>query len=208
MASRALTLLLLLILPVVVSAQGLYQEGHHYHRIASPQPTEVAEGKVEVVEVFSYACVHCASFEPFISAWKQSMPAQAQFRAVPAVFSPAWEPYARAYYAAEAMKVLDKLHQPLFKALHQDRQRLVTIEHIAEFAAQQGIDREEFLRTATSTSTNLKLRRAQDLARGYGIEGTPTLIVNGKYRVPTTMGFQGMLEVVDYLVAQEAGSGR
>jgi thiol:disulfide interchange protein DsbA len=208
MAVRIAAALLVLLTPALVAAQGLYTEGQHYFKIEPAASTQAKDGKVEVVEVFSYACVHCASFEPFVSAWKQDLPDGAQFRALPAVFSPAWEPYARAFYAAQALEALDTLHEPLFKALHTDRKTLTTIEQIADFAAGLGIDRAEFLRAATSTSTDLKLRQAFEEARGYGIEGTPSMIVNGKYRVTTTGGFQNMLEVVNYLVAMESDAAR
>lgn len=208
MAVRILAAVLVLLAPFGVAAQGLYTEGQHYFRIDPAVPTQAEAGKVEVVEVFSYACVHCATFEPFVSAWKKQLPDGAQFRPLPAVFSPAWEPYARAFYAAQALDALDTLHQPLFSALHTERKALTTIEQIADFAAGLGIDRAEFLRAATATSTDLKLRQAFEEARAFGIEGTPTMIVAGKYRVPTTGGFQGMLEVVNYLVAMESGASR
>lgn len=209
MRLRSIALLAALLLPLLANAQALYSEGQHYQRIDPPQPTDVAPGKVEVVEVFSYACVHCAHFEPFISAWKKEMPANAQFRALPAVFNASWEPSARAYYAAEALSALDKLHEPLFKAIHQDRRPLTTIEAIADFAAEQGIDREQFLAAAKSTSTDIKIKRAREQAQAYRIEGTPSLVVAGKYRVSAGAGgFQGMLEVVNFLVSQEAGSAK
>jgi thiol:disulfide interchange protein DsbA len=209
MRLRSIALLAALLLPLLANAQALYNEGQHYQRIDPLQPTDVAPGKVEVVEVFSYACVHCAHFEPFISAWKKEMPANAQFRALPAVFNASWEPSARAYYAAEALSALDKLHEPLFKAIHQDRRPLTTIEAIADFAAEQGIDREQFLAAAKSTSTDIKIKRAREQAQAYRIEGTPSLVVAGKYRVSAEAGgFQGMLEVVNFLVSQEAGSAK
>lgn len=207
MTARIASLLFVLLAPVAAGAQSLYNEGQHYFRIEPAQPTEVADGKVEVVEVFSYACVHCAHFEPFISAWKKAKPENVEFRALPAVFSASWEPYARAFYAAQALKVSDQLHEPLFKALHQDRRAMTSIEAIADFAAEQGIDREAFLQAATSSSTDLKIRRAREQAQRYRIDGTPSMVVNGKYRVPAGIGgFQGMLEVVNFLVSQEASA--
>lgn len=206
MAIRFATLILALVAPISVSAQSLYTEGQHYRLVDPPQPTDVADGKVEVVEVFSYACVHCAHFEPFIAAWKKNIPANAQFRALPAVFSPSWEPYARAYYAAESLNALDKLHEPLFKALHTDRKPLSSVESIADFAAGLGIDRAQFLQVANSSSTNLKINRAREQAMRYGLKGTPSLVVNGKYLVESGAGgFQGMIDVVNFLVEQEAG---
>jgi thiol:disulfide interchange protein DsbA len=205
MVVRIATLMFALLAPIAASAQSLYTEGQHYRLIDPVQPTDVAAGKVEVLEIFSYACVHCAHFEPFVAAWKKQIPAAAQFRALPAVFSPAWEPFARAYYAAEALNGLDKLHEPLFKALHTDRKPLTTIESIADFAATQGIDRAQFLQVATSSSTNLKINRARDQAMRYGLKGTPSVVVNGKYLVESSAGgFQAMIDVINFLVEKEA----
>lgn len=204
---RALSLAALLaLLPLAAHAQALYVEGRHYHSIEPAQPTEVADGKVEVVEVFSYACVHCANFEPHIAAWKANKPDNVEFRGLPAIFSPAWEPFGRAYFAAQALGVLDQLHRPLFQALHEQRQRLTTIEAIADFAGSQGIDRDQFLQAANSSSTTTKINRAREQAQRYGVDGTPVIIVNGKYRVPSVGGFQSMIAVVDHLVAQEAAA--
>ncbi len=203
---RLAALALTALFPMLSGAQSAYQEGTHYHTLATPQPTEVSTGKVEVVEIFSYACVHCANFEPFIAAWKRDMPEQAEFRGLPAVFSPSWEPFARAYYAAQALGELDKLHNPLFKALHVDKERLTTVELIADFAAKHGIDREAFIAAANSSTTDVKIRRGQEQMQKYQIEGTPSIVVAGKYRVPTVSGYQEMLQVVNFLVAREAGA--
>lgn len=206
MLFRLAAIALTALFPVLSSAQTLFQEGTHYVTLANPQPTEVSPGKVEVVEVFSYACVHCANFEPFVSEWKKNMPENAEFRALPAVFSPSWEPFARAYYAAQALGELDKLHNPLFKALHVDKERLTTVELIADFAAKQGIDREAFIAAANSSTTDVKIRRGQEQAQKYQIEGTPSIIVAGKYRVPAVSGYQELLNVVNFLVARESGA--
>ena len=207
---RTAFLTLALALPALAGAQSRFTEGQQYSRIDPPQPTHVAEGKIEVVEIFSYACVHCATFEPHIAAWKKQMPENAQFRGLPAVFSPAWEPYARAYFAAESLKVLDKVHEPLFKALHEERRPLRTVEEIADFAAEKGVDRAQFLEVANASSTTLKLNRAREQAMRYGIQGTPSMVVNGKYLVEAgkSGGFQGMIEVVNFLVAQEAEAAK
>ncbi len=203
MPVRIAALILALLTPVLASAQALYMEGRHYHRIDPPQPTQADPGQVEVIEVFSYACVHCANFEPYVTAWKKQLPEGTRFRALPAVFSQAWEPYARAYYAAQSMGELERLHQPLFDALHRDRKPLRTIEDIAGFAADLGVEREVFLTTAMSEETTRKLVEGHAEVQSYQIDGTPSMVVAGKYRVPAAGG-QMTLQVVDFLVGQEA----
>lgn len=206
---RLVAAALALCFPLLAGAQALYQEGVHYHRINPPVPTQAGEGKVEVVEVFSYACVHCANFEPFVEAWKKYLPAHVQFETMPAVFNATWEVFARAHHALRATGAVDRLHGPLFRALHQDRRPLTSLEAVADWVAAEGVDRAAFLAAAQSEETTARLQSERQRAMAYGIEGTPTMVVNGKYLVGAGAGgFQGMLQVVDHLVAEEARAGK
>ncbi len=179
--------------------------GTDYVLINPPVPTSAAPGKIEVVEVFGYSCVHCATFQPVVNEWKKALPAHVQFSYMPAVFGGAWEIYARAYYAAETMGILDQSHDAIFKALHTDRKPIQSIEDVADLYTAYGVTREDFLASMQSFAVNAKIARAQQTVQRYGVEGTPSMIVNGKYRVmsPREGGFQRMLEIVDALVAQE-----
>ncbi len=187
-----------------------WKAGTHYFPIDPPQ-APAAGGKIEVVEVFSYACPHCAHFQPFADELKAKLPKQAQFTYLPAIFHDSWELFARAYYTAEAMGVLDKAHQALFDALHRDRKPLGRLEDIAQFLAGLGVDPKAFLSTAQSFVVNAKLQRSQDLLRAYGIDGTPSIVINGKYRV-TAASAGGLAQMVDlslWLVKRElAASGK
>jgi thiol:disulfide interchange protein DsbA len=207
---RLVALTLALLAPALAGAQSLYSEGQHYRRIDPPVPTQAAEGKVEVVEVFSYACVHCANFEPFVTAWKKSLPGNVEFQSMPAVFNPTWEALARTHHALRKLDAVDRLHPVMFKAIHQDRKPLTNLDAIAGFLATQDIDREAFLAAAQSEETSALLQRERERAMGYRLEGTPSVVVNGKYLVSagSAGGFQGMLQVVDFLIGQEAGAGR
>src|SRR5262249_5020912 len=126
-----------------------WQLGADYQLIDPPQPTSTGN-KVEVVEVFSYACPHCAHFQPYADDLKRQLPAGAQFVLVPAVFNPSWEPFARAFYTAQSMGLVDKTHQALFDAIHRDRLPLNTLENLADFYAKYGANAGTFLSTATS----------------------------------------------------------
>ena len=160
-------------------------EGIDYTTLAQPQPTETGD-KVEVLEVFWYGCPHCYQLEPFLDKWVETMPSSAEFRRMPAVLGPHWEPHARAYYAAELLGVLDQLHQPLFRAMHQEKKKIMTRDDLIDFAAEQGIDRDEFAQAFDSFFTNMKVRRAVEMGRRYGIDGVPAVIINGKYRTSAT----------------------
>ena len=186
--------------------------GTDYQLINPPVPTSAAAGKVEVIEVFGYSCVHCATLQPIVNDWKKGLPEHVQFNYMPAVFGGAWEVYARAYYAAETMGILDKSHDAIFKALHTDRKPIQSIEDVADLYTEYGVSREEFMASMQSFAVNAKIARAQQTVQRYGVDGTPSMIVNGKYRVmsPREGGFPRMLEIVDSLVAQEhaAAAGR
>lgn len=185
------------------AAKTEWKEGEHYLVLSKPMPP--TSGKVEVTEVFSYACPHCAHFQPYAEQLKAKLPAGATFSYMPVVFNPSWEPLARAYYAAQSLGVLDKTHQALFDALHRDHKPLRTIEDLAGFYAGFGIDPKNFTSTAQSFVVEGNLSQGRERAVAYQIESTPTLVVNGKYRLDAaSAGGQGQaVELALWLVNKE-----
>ncbi len=182
-----------------------YVESRDYERINPPQTTQSDDGRIEVVEVFWYGCPHCYDFEPYIERWLESRPADVDFRRVPGVFRGTWVVHAKAYYAAEQLGVLDRIHSPLFKAMHEQRRALNDEEAMAAFFVEQGVPRAQFDKAWQSFSVESKVRQAMALTRGYGISGVPSVIVNGKYRSSASLagGFDQVLKVVDFLVDKE-----
>ncbi|GAA0717803.1 thiol:disulfide interchange protein DsbA/DsbL [Dokdonella soli] len=181
-----------------------WEAGKHYFMIDPPQPTATGD-KVEVLEIFSYACPHCAHFQPYAEQLKASLPAYASFGYMPAIFNAQWEPYARAFYTAQSLGALDQTHQALFDALHRDHLPLQTIDDLAGFYAQHGTDKAKFLATSGSFEIESKLSRAMQIVKSDGIDGTPSVVVNGKYRVTgaSAGGYPQLIEVVDWLVKKE-----
>ena len=184
-----------------------WKAGKNYFVIDPPQPTASGD-KVEVLEVFSYACPHCAHFQPYAEQLKQSLPAYARYGYMPAVFNADWEPSARAFYTAQSLGVLDQTHQALFDALHRDHIPLRTIDDLAAFYAQHGVDKAKFLAESASFEVESKLSRANEIVKKDGIDGTPSVVVNGKYRVTAASagGYPQLLELVDWLVKKEHAS--
>ena len=210
MSIRILFMLAAMAFVSACNAQGLiekYQAGQHYFVIEKPQPT-AAGSKVEVVEVFSYACIHCAHFEPLVQKWRKQMPANASFSYVPAAWNAQWEAFARGFYAAQALGVLDKTHELLFKAIHEEQKRFNNYSDIAAWYAGHGADAAKFTETMTSFQVQSQIDRSKELVAGYGIDGTPTVIVAGKYRVTgaSAGSYEAVFDVVDFLVAKEAAA--
>ena len=179
--------------------------GTDYVELANGQPYAPLNGQVEVVEVFGYTCPHCAQFEPLITAWKRKQPADVRVTPVPAAFGGYWETYARAFFAAETLGVLEKSHEQMFNAIHVARQLGLdaTLEQIGKFYEQYGVDATTFANTMKSFGVETKLNRAKQFATRSQIEGTPSIVVNGKYLVNVDQrGYEHMFNTVEHLAAQ------
>lgn len=181
-----------------------FQAGTHYFPIEPAQPTSTGD-KIEVIEVFSYACIHCAHFEPTVQKWKSTMPANVAFSYLPAAFNASWEVFARAYFAAQDLGIADKAHQDLFDGVHV-RRDIRNLEDIAKVYAKHGKTEKQFIDATTSFAVEMKLNRAKQMVPAYGVDGTPTVIVAGKYRINgnSAGGQEKIFDVVNFLVAKEA----
>ena len=127
-----------------------FKDGTHYRTLPVAQPTSAAPDKVEVVEVFWYGCPHCYTLEPHIKAWKADMPANAQFVRMPASLNRGWQIHARVFYTAEALGILDEVHEELFREIHGNGKRLDTQEALIDFFGRYGVSEEQFTETFDS----------------------------------------------------------
>lgn len=160
---------------------------------------------VSVVEVFGYSCPHCAHFQSYIDAWKKKQSADVKFSYLPAAFGGVWEAFARAYYTADAMGVLQKSHNGIFDAVHVQHRPITNISDIAALYADYGVDQNVFASTMVSFPISAKVDAARAQAQRWGIDSTPTMVVAGKYRVMVTVAGreEGLLRNVDWFVAKE-----
>jgi thiol:disulfide interchange protein DsbA len=197
-----------LILPLLfvtfqANAQS-FKEGVEYVKIDEPVKTSHPD-KVVVTEVFWYGCPHCFRFEPYIEQWKSRMPEGVVFESVPSVLNPSWMEHARAFFALEAMGESEKVHKPLFNAIHLKNQRLNSLDTLAAFVGALGVDEKAFRDHFHSFPVDTQVRKVKQQERKYGHRGVPAVIINGKYR---TSGSQAgsnarIIEVIDYLVSKE-----
>ena len=191
-----------------VGAQQTYTQGVHYN-LLDPGYVTSDEEQVIVYEFFSYKCPHCSSFQPYINPWHKKLPKHIKLVRIPVVFQESWKVFAKAYYTAETMGIIEKTHQPLFDAIHKQRKRLNSIEDVASwFADNFQVDRKAFLSTANSFMIDSKIRQSQNLTRKMQITSTPTVIVNGKFKPNTKKltNIPGLLDMSLYLANQEAVS--
>ena len=183
------------------------KEGTDYDLVNPPQPT-ADPAKVEVLEFFWYGCPHCYHFEPDLNAWIKSKPDSVDFHRQPAVFNEQWAAHAKAFFTAEAMGVLEKLHADFYDAIQNKREKLESEDDLAKFFAAHGIAEADFHQAYKSFAVDSKMRQATGLAAKYGITGTPALVVNGKYVISPgkAKSFPRMIEITNALIKKESGS--
>ncbi|MHA7878701.1 MAG: thiol:disulfide interchange protein DsbA/DsbL [Saccharospirillum sp.] len=199
------TLLVALSLTGVVHAQQ-FSEGVHFQRLPEKLPTTYrSEEAGEIMEVFSYSCIHCFNLEPFVQSWKQSKPDDIRFTYVPVLFNERQLPEARAYYAGEFLGLNEESHMAIYNEIHLNRTRMATDERFARFFTRFGVSEEEYLNMANSFAVNVRINQAQRVTQGGQIQGTPSLIVNGQYLVTGQMagGNQRMFDVAQWLIRRD-----
>lgn len=190
---------------LLLGSQAYAEDG--YTTISSPQPTQSGD-KIEVLEIFWYACPHCYDFEPYVSEWLQNKPDDVEFRRMPGIFRKNWIPHAKAFYTAEKMGILDEIHAPLFNAIHREKKKIHDDTSIKKFFLKHGADKGEFTKIYESEEIDTKAKQAYLMGGRYKVTGVPAVIVNGKYMVSgsTAGSFENVLKVVDYLVDKERAS--
>jgi thiol:disulfide interchange protein DsbA len=186
-----------------------YQEGVHYFKIGQV-PADTGSETVEVTELFSYGCSHCNTFEPYLESWNQSKSENVKFNRIAVAFGRrAWEMMARAYITAEMLGIEDESHIAMMDAIWKERKQFRTVDELADFYMQFGIERSAFLANYQSFAADSQLRKSQRDVQLFGITGTPSLVVNRKYRVTSSKAvgdFNAMLDVVDFLVSKESAT--
>ncbi|HLT43250.1 MAG TPA: thiol:disulfide interchange protein DsbA/DsbL [Luteimonas sp.] len=199
------SLLLSLLLPVAAlaatPAPGALVEGRDYE-LVDAGPWKPLDGKIEVVEVFAYTCPHCAEFEPKLEAWVAKLPDDVRFQYLPAAYDPR-DPFARAFFVAEQAGAVGRTHAALFHAIHDEGliARNATPGELAWFYGQHGIDQDRFRAALLAPAVDEQMKRAYDWARAIRLPGTPTLVVNGRYRIIAATHDDG-LRIADQLIAQ------
>jgi thiol:disulfide interchange protein DsbA len=192
------------LLPFSASLGAGVDPAGKYDQVKPPQPTDTPD-KVEVVEVFSYACPHCFSFLPYMEKYARSKPDYVAIRHMPAVFRNSWVAPARAFYTAQVLGIEKEMHRAIFEAIHVDKKPMETREDVMSFFESRGVSNADFNKAYDSFAVETLMRKSQVMQQRYGIRGTPSVIVNGKYRVSGTLAGtpEGVLQVTDALAERE-----
>jgi thiol:disulfide interchange protein DsbA len=180
--------------PVALRAQQGANPGYSTLQLALPVENPA---KIEVAEFFWYGCIHCYNLEPVIEAWLPKLPSDAYFLRIPAVFNERWAHDAAIYYSFEALGVLRKVHHAFFDSIHKDRLRSDNPPALEEWLKKNG-------EAMKSVGVQTKVKRAAQLSAASKIDGTPALMVHGRYTISTEQGRsrEGMLANAERLFPQ------
>ena len=165
-----------------------------------PQLPVESGSKIEVAEFFWYGCIHCYNLETSIEAWLKRIPPDVHFRRIPAVFNNRMALDAAIYYALESMGLVEKLHKPLFDAIHKGGLKTEGAG-LTEWIAKQGVDTAKFSDAMKSFGVQSKVRRAAQHTVAAKIDGTPAMLVHGRYSISAeNAGRDGFMKAVDQVV--------
>jgi protein dithiol oxidoreductase (disulfide-forming) len=224
MRTAPILMAMMLVMAATVQAEPAWIEGEQYFLVNPPQPTSVTGGKVELVEVFSYACPACNHFYPAINKLRAALPAGVKWRFLPASWHPEedWKVFQRAYFAASELGIADRLHDHMFDAVWKSgelatmdaggtrlKSPLPSLAEVARYYEQAAkLKPGSFLEQAHSFSVDAKMREADSQIIAYQADSTPTLIINGKYRLTprSAGGDEQFIALAKWLVAKESAS--
>lgn len=199
----ALALAALAMMAQAPAAEPVAKEGETYKTLPVPQPTETGN-RIEVLEAFSYGCVHCFNFEPALRDWKQRAPADVQVVLLPATFQPLFKLFAGGFYAARALGVAEKTHEAVFDTVWTQGFQVQNEEQLVELYVKLGVKRQDFVAALHSPAVTSAVQAATDKATRLKVEGTPSLYVDGKYQVLLTgaSSYDDIIGRLDTLVAK------
>lgn len=196
--------------------QTPYIEGRHYQVLTEDvQSNDVVEnfkkegaGKIQVVEFFSYGCSWCYRLDPVVSEWVKQLPPDVAFERVPVEFQPSWRTLTKAYFTATSLNVLDKIHEPLFDAIHSEKLTDSSEPALMHFFAEHGITADVFEETFSSFTVNRKQKWANALSQAYRITAIPTLLIqgaDGAYLSSVRMAGseENLIQIANYLIERE-----
>ncbi|MGE5130301.1 MAG: thiol:disulfide interchange protein DsbA/DsbL [Sphingomonadaceae bacterium] len=166
-------------------------------------PVDTPPNKIDVIEFFWYGCPHCYRLEPLIEPWAKKLPADVVFQRIPAVFNnPQWLLDARIFYSFQALGLVQRLHRPLFDAIHRDGLRTADAAALDEWLRKHDVDTTKFNEVMKSFSVQSDTRRSMQLSIDYRITGTPALGVQGRYTINSdaVKSHEALLETADYLI--------
>lgn len=213
-----LSLLFALVLPAHAQTAPVLPgltDGVEYNAIEGGKPFRAqAAGKIEVVEVFSYGCPHCARMQPKLETWQATLPKSVVVSYMHAAFQPE-DPFMLGYFAAEAAKAVPLTHHRMFAAVHETGElpRNATLQQVTAFySGLPGLNTKAFnAALADKASLGRKMLATREFQMRSKLPGTPALIVDGRYLVSGN-SYDNLLDnarkIIDAIAASRKPAGK
>mgnify|MGYP000226908982 FL=1 len=198
---KLIFIILIMISSLVFAVQP--EPGVNFKTTKESIPTK-SKDKIEVVELFWYGCVHCFNMDPYLDKWADDLPKDVTFKRIPAIPRKDWVASAKAYYALESLGLVNKLHEKLFDAIHEEK----TLKHndtkaLINWIALTGkLEKKDVEAAFNSFSMKSKLSKSFKIFKAAGATGVPTMIIDGKYFTSSTMagGEQNAIDIMNFII--------
>lgn len=201
LARGGLTLLALIGLAGTAPAQEIRARQNIEYRLIASQPVETGD-RIEVIDFFWYGCPYCNELQPALEEWLKRKPADVALRRIPVILKDTWAPHARIYYTLELLGEVERLHQKVYYSYHVEELHMSKPDVIEQWAVKNGIDRRKWLDAYSSPEVDAKVARAQQLTQRYDVQGTPSVVVDGRYLTSSSMtpAVRGVVPVLEDLI--------
>ncbi|MBF0195501.1 MAG: thiol:disulfide interchange protein DsbA/DsbL [Magnetococcales bacterium] len=175
-------LLITLITPLgSISHAMSLEENIHYEVIVPPVPQPGI--KPTIVEVFNFKCPHCLTLHYSMEKWSAINNSKYNITSLPIYWGKQTDMPIRAYFAAKFLGKGDLMKDAIFKAHFENSVNIESSDELGFLSEEIGLDPEKFKAYLGSFGVSAKIAQANEQQRGFVVHSTPTLVVNGKYRV-------------------------
>jgi thiol:disulfide interchange protein DsbA len=194
-------LIALAILAGPVAGQEIRARQNVEYRLIEPQKPETGE-RIEVIDFFWYGCPYCNELQPALEGWIKRMPGDVTLRRIPAILRDTWAPHARIYYTLELLGEVERLHLKVYHSYHVEELHMSKPDVMEQWAVKNGIERTKWLDAYHSPEVDARIARAQQLTTAYNVQGTPSLVVDGRFLTSSSMtpGVTGVIPVMEDLI--------
>jgi thiol:disulfide interchange protein DsbA len=185
----------------IAPAQDVRARQNIEYRLIAPQPVETGD-RIEVIEFFWYGCPYCNELQPALEDWLKRKPPDVALRRIPVILKDNWAPHARIYYTLEALGETERLHQRVYHSYHVEELHMSRPDIMEQWAEKHGIERRKWLDAYYSPEVDARVARALQLTRRYDVQGTPSVVVDGRYLTSSSMtpSVRGVVPVLEDLV--------
>ena len=201
LARAFLVLIALFGLAAPAQAQEIRARQNIDYRLIAPQQPETGD-RIEVIDFFWYGCPYCNELQPALEDWIKRKPGDVALRRIPVILRDTWAPHARIYYTLELLGEVERLHLKVYHSYHVEELHMSKPDVMERWAVKNGIERNKWLDAYHSPEVDAKVARAQRLTKSYDVQGTPSLVVDGRYLTSSSMtpSVRGVIRVVEDLI--------